>query len=401
MGAPFRGPHRGAPLRVRHRAFLVILILGLFEQQRLFFLYRDALAAKYSPTEFDFDFDRLRSQLWRLDDEDEQLQHDLLGNGDSWSTLGSGWEGTTFAYDDMAIKTFAPGRSPFRNCVPGKPPLKWPTEIPASLYFGNLLDSEGSTSTLRETRRYPAGFLPVKSYFIAGAVSAPSDQWHLVTPLIQGNLNYIADNVHRRSYRELDLRYRPAFNRVLRALESMHYAGFCHDDIKPSNIFVQGDSQWILGDLGNVRHVSHPYHSSRLWKDNGQLPDCRANDAVRALKSYLQFLRQASYDAEALDLEFFERRDPLSRLFWATVRSPSATARDLRTRSLEEAPILSSNVSFTASSSPRPHSLLPHLVSGKALLGHRVDSILRTRVSESLARWAAMTWLFGIPESSC
>src|SRR5690606_12814930 len=99
----------------------------------------------------------------------------------------------------------------------------------------------------------------------------------------------------------------------------------CHDDVKTDNIFISPSSstanstgpQWLLGDLGNARHPSHPYHSSYLWAPlNSQLPDCRANDVFRLLKSYATFLRRSVSDAHAFDRVFFEGTEAWSCLYW-------------------------------------------------------------------------------------
>lgn len=101
------------------------------------------------------------------------------------------------------------------------------------------------------------------------------------------------------SIRTLDLRFRPKFDDMLVSLRLLHIIGLCHDDFKLEDIFAaqpstEHDGMWLLGNLGNVREVSHPYHASEIWThSNKQLPDCRANGALRATKTYLQFLRHA------------------------------------------------------------------------------------------------------------
>ncbi|KAF2240304.1 hypothetical protein BU26DRAFT_238175 [Trematosphaeria pertusa] len=393
---------------LQYRLVLVILIICLIQQQRLYFIYHNALATKYSPTIFNPDFEEPRAHLHRLDDEDAQFQQYLLSNRPAWRVLGSGWEGTTFTYNDTVIKTFAPGKSPFRNCAPMSANEKWPTEIPASVYFGGSSLSTSYKSCFNGDAN-STGFLPVEAYFMASSSPTSPPAWHLVTPLVAGgNLNTLAKTVKGRpnpsSFRDVDALYRPTFNRLLRTLESMHSANFCHDDIKPSNIFVQDDSRWLLGDLGNVRHVSQPYHSSLIWTDNRQLTDCRANDAIRALKSYLQFVRAASMGTDAFDAEFFERREPLSRLFWWAL----ANAHTLRADGLRKWAFVE-----TPSQSPTDGTVLtiPHSVEQQSLLGmvspkqraraREVGAALRMGLSERRARWLAMTWLFGVPSTGC
>jgi hypothetical protein len=78
-------------------------------------------------------------------------------------------------------------------------------------------------------------------------------------------------------------------------------------------------THWLLNDLGNARQPNHPYHASILWSGlNDNLPDCRANDVLRLLKSYTLFLRSAASDRAAFDIDFFAAAEPWSRLFWAT-----------------------------------------------------------------------------------
>lgn len=406
MGAPFKvlNFRTRRPLHsLRYRFILVVLILCLVQQQRLFFIYRKALAAKYSPTIFDTKFGRIESRLPSVD-KNLNLQKDLIENRSSWQVLGSGWEGTTFTYKDVVIKTFTPGTSPFRNCALGEPHSKWPTEIPASLYFGNLM-----ASGIANTSSSQSGFLPVEAHFLAPATPGSDPEWHLVTPFLpEGNLKTLSKKLRKthdsKMSAELDIVYRPAFHRLLRTLDSMHRAGFCHDDIKPDNIFVRDDAHWVLGDLGNVRHVSHPYHSSRLWVNNKQLDDCRANDAVRALKSYLSFLRSASNDKAAFDAEFFERRVPFSKLFWSTITdSLTLTAENLHTRSSADSLSTASVLNAPDTSSfPVSHSGAPLMsMFRKHQLEKEVKRALRMSLSEGLSRTIGMTRIFGVPEIPC
>lgn len=375
------------------RIVLVISLLLFFRQQHLYFIYKQSLSEKYSQTIFESsNHDHFTSFSGDL-----ELQHDLLANKQAWKTLGTGWEGKTYKYHHSVIKTFTPGRSPFRNCLPGRQNEAWPTEIPASLAFGG-------SSTNNETI---PGFLPVQMYFMdAGDISSP--EWYLVTPLVQGNIVDLARTLHSqhptKHFRDVDNVHRPAFNRLLRTLEFMHTRGYCHDDIKPSNIFIRDSTDWLLGDLGNVRHVSHAYHSSRLWRDNRQLPDCRANDVLRALKSYLQFVRAASHDSELFDTSFFEGREPLSRLFWWTMRDAGKMgAAELRVRSVVDGPEVGvQRYADVEVREPESSGLLETVVySKRKRLSGAVTEALETRVSESMARIAALTWVFGVPRERC
>jgi len=247
---------------LRSRLAFVLFVTAFCHQQHLFFVSRQSLAAKYSATEFEVARLELHPRFERPDDEDAEFQDDLIANREYWTVLDEGWEGKVFAYKDSVIKTFMPGRSPFRNCASGATNEKWPTEIAASLRFGGF-DQEVSNGDAGNTTF--DGFLPVRAYFKAPLSSARVPEWHLVTPLVEdGSLRDLAKRLSREatgtSVREIDEHYRPAFERLLQNLQTLHEAGYCHDDIKPANIFIQDDTNWLLGDLGNVRHVSHAYH---------------------------------------------------------------------------------------------------------------------------------------------
>jgi hypothetical protein len=386
---------------LRYRVALVLFILAIFQQQHLFLISRHALQAKYSPTNFDVRSDRLSARSWTDDDEDAHFQDELIANRASWQVLGAGWEGKVFKYEDYVIKTFTPGRSPFRNCAPGASD-KWPTEIPASLQFGGF-STPTDISTSNDTS---SGFLPVKAHFMAATSPGQPAEWHMVTPLVKGgNLEKLAQQLskseHPQSFREVDTRYRPAFNKLLQTIEGLHKAGYCHDDMKPGNIFIQDESQWVLGDLGNLREVSHPYHSSELWKDNAQLQDCRANDVVRALKSYLQFVQSSAGDGDDFNAAFFHAQEPTSRLFWWTLAdAPSMSAGELRQRSLVEYPEAISKARLDERfSKPVQHGTFLGLFSRRLGARQAVNRALVTRMGEKSARWWGMVWLFGVPDS--
>ncbi|CAO2649296.1 Nn.00g066810.m01.CDS01 [Neocucurbitaria sp. VM-36] len=411
MGRPFLSSirHTSRSLHpLRYRLVLVIIFLALFQQQHLYFVHRQSLAAKYSSTIFASNSQELHPRLLRPDDEDSHFQDELLMNREAWKVLGEGWEGKVFTYKDLVIKTFTPGRSPFRNCAPGMTNKKWPTEIPASLRFGGFYqqadaneDNYGQNASTTND-----GFLPVKAFFKASPLPSKPAEWHLVTPFVPGgNLNTFAGKLSTdtiaRSFRDVDARYRPAFNRLLASMEGLHDAGYCHDDIKPANIFIRDDSHWVLGDLGNARHISHPYHSSRLWRNNDQLEDCRANDVIRALKSYFKFIQTSLDDDGDFNIALLEGKEPMSRLFWGTLAgATSMSAARLRQQSLIEYPEAPPKTDSNAGYSLLPHSYtLMYLFSRRLALKHAVNRTLLTRMGEKMARWWAMTWLFGVPIS--
>ncbi|KAF2262037.1 hypothetical protein CC78DRAFT_325908 [Lojkania enalia] len=386
------------------RTILIFVFLAFFHQQRLFWTYRNALSAKYSQTRFP----EVPPGSWRQVAQPSSLDvHRLLKTRKDWKILGHGWEGNTFLFEGSVIKTFKPGRSPFRNCVPnakgkGDQGARWPTEIPASLTFGHVWDG-----VLASASNASGGFVPVESWFMAPS-SSSVPEWHLVTPFLPGgSLDSLAHKLrasNNKGFRDLDMQYRPSFNRLLRTFNTLHASGFCHDDVKPSNVFLQNSSHWLLGDLGNVRNIDHPFHSSQIWRDNHQLEDCRANDVVRALKSYLQFIRAAANDSFVFDEVFFEGKETLSRLFWWTIDDAKVmSAEELRVRSEVESPMQTARpyALVSASSYKEPSLLRRIFVSRCKRLSHAVNIALRARFSERHARFMAMTWVFGIQVSDC
>jgi serine/threonine protein kinase len=379
-----------------NRLVLIFLILALFHQHHLYLACRDALIAKYSPTDFGVNINEAYPQPLRPDGEDSQLRDNLIANRLEWMELGEGIEGKIFMYNGTVIKTFTPERSPFRNCAPRASGERWPTEIPATLRFGGTHDNS------KPTNLTSGGFLPVMAYFAASVSSPIQTEWYLVTPLLErGSLLTLAKKQYKLngSYREIDIQYRPAFNRLLRSLGSLHEAGFCHDDVKPGNIFVEDNLDFVLGDLGNLRQVAHPYHTSLLWKKNNQLADCRANDAFRALKSYLTFIRNAARDTHRFEIEFFEAEEALSRLFWwADTYKTNITAEMLRARSFIDSPRQPPTVSIdrdSALSAPPRFSL--SVFSRNWGIPGAVDRALKIQLGDKAVRWWALVWLFGTP----
>ena len=400
-------PHRARTLyHVRYRVVIVFFIVTLLQQHHLYLVSRQSLSEKYSATNFDARSGDLQPRYWGPDDEDSQFQHKLLANREDWKLLGEGFEGKVFAYQDSVIKTFIPGRSPFRNCAPNSA-TRWPTEIPASLRFGGSspIDYVGDEAS-NDTKPAYTGFLPVKAHFMASTSSGHPEEWHLVTPLVTGGTLVSLAETHSteqkaKSYREIDALYRPAFNSLLDSMATFHDAGYCHDDIKPSNVFIQDGSQWVIGDLGNVREISHPYHSSRIWKENQQLADCRANDVVRALQSYLKFIQSCMADHGAFNTALFESEEPTSKLLWWTLAdAPGMRAEQLRQRSIIEhpgaAPELENEERFPAPA--QPHTLL-RIFSKRAATKLAAEHVLMTRMDERSARLWGLVWLFGVPDS--
>ncbi|KAF1915602.1 hypothetical protein BDU57DRAFT_518654 [Ampelomyces quisqualis] len=388
-----------AAFHLRWRIALVLLVTAFCHQQYLFLVSRQSLAAKYSPTTFDAGHNELQPKFSRPDDDDSDFQDEIIANREAWRILSHGWEGKVFAYKDSVIKTFTPGQSPFRNCAPGIENEKWPTEIAASLRLGGH-DNNISNAGLSENsnaNKNMNGFLPVRAYFKAAATPSLVPEWHLVTPLLKGgNLNTLAKKTlletKLKTAKDVDAHFRPAFERLLGNMQHLHEARYCHDDIKPANIFVAEDTRWLLGDLGNLRHTSHPYHSSRIWINNDQLRDCRANDAMRLLKSYLQFVKAAASDKERFDDDFFTGKEPISRLFWkASTDARTISAAQIQKLSMKEYPeqpaMLQEN-----NESTQIRGTFRRLTLHKA-----VNKSLETRMGEKLARWWGMVGIFGVP----
>ncbi|KAL6706643.1 hypothetical protein ACN47E_005185 [Coniothyrium glycines] len=411
MGRPFLNSIPSVSRTIhnyRIRFAIVLFILVIIRVQNLVIAHRQSLAAKYSPTTFNVPQGCPEFQDREPHNERLELKDELLASRASWTVLGSGWEGKVFSYKSYVIKTFTPGRSPFRNCAPGLNGERWPTEIPASLLFGHSSTSCTSYGHVapQMTNTTIEGILPVLTCFKSVMPAENPEGWHLVTPLLEGGSLPAFSQVIRkaatyRTWQEIDDTYRPAFDRVLASLQSLHRAGYCHDDIKPANIFVRNDTTWVLGDLGNVREIFHPYHSSRLWKDNGQLHDCRANDVMRALKSYTKFVRSSTLDEAAFDRQFFEGQDSLSRLFWWSLSdAASMTAAELRHRSQTEYPGSSPAAAVNAPQLVLGRSHKPFgLCSRRLALKIATDTMLTTRIGEKMARFWGMVWLFGVPLS--
>ncbi|PKS11042.1 hypothetical protein jhhlp_002803 [Lomentospora prolificans] len=342
---PFRpalSPRRRYRSKSAARRNTLILLLAILVLLFIFHLHifcRQALRDKYSPTHFkvsSYEDDAYRRSIaW-----DQAKRHpqsslgggsEALANKAQWKHLASGCEGDVFSYNGTAIKLYDAIRSPFRNCLPGTMGReKWPVEIPATLLLGNPGRVEGGAA--------PEGlddFVSVVETFFVPDETGEKGSWHLITPFFKsGSLETLAKRLrtsgHGYTATELDQVYRPSLNRLLSALGRLHKEhNLCHDDVKPGNIFIGSDeapgvdsseahsTHWLLADLGNARHPDHPYHSSFLWTPhNKQLPDCRANDALRLLKSYMTFLRTSVPDPTGFDAAFVSGTQPWSCMYW-------------------------------------------------------------------------------------
>ncbi|KAH7378425.1 hypothetical protein DE146DRAFT_673059 [Phaeosphaeria sp. MPI-PUGE-AT-0046c] len=395
---------------LRWRIALVLFVTAVCYQQHRFYVSRESLAAKYSPTNFEAVHRGLSSRSKKPDVDDTHFRDHILSQREHWQTLGKGWEGKVFSYKTSVIKTYTSGRSPFRNCAPDTENAgeKWPTEIAASLRFGghkhNTPGSELTDDDYASTALH--GFLPVKSYFKAAVSEGQEAEWHLVTPLLKGGTlkdlaKKVAHNPKLTKTRDMDAYFRPIFENLLGDIQRLHDAKYCHDDIKPDNVFIANRTDWVLGDLGNLRHLSHPYHSSKIWADNNQLSDCRANDIMRLLKSYMHFLKQSTNDDKAFNDAFMEGKEPFSRLFWmASKDAPDMSAAILRRISMAEYPEQPAKMEAAEEIAV---SVKDHAFSGwffkQSSLNKEVKRMLEMKLGDKSARWWGMVGIFGIPES--
>jgi hypothetical protein len=306
--------------------------------------------------------------------------------------------------------------------------LRWPTEISASLILGGR-------SAGKERVSADAAFLPVVDYFLAPELVGQEPQWHFLTPfLTSGGLPKLAKRLHQedRAYtaQELDTIFRPSLERLLGGLDEMHTGHeLCHDDVKLDNIFVdaptahvegiEGDiaaphpnrtTHWLLGDLGNVREIDHPYHSSLLWlASRKNLPDCRANDVVRLLKVYMQFLRQSVHDKALFDRELFRGAEPWSALFWSVWEAPHVEGGALSaTKALDMSQTRHNplgqpgNGVLRVREVPGLDNTLYRIVLGEnRILSWASGRLLTVKMGEGKARWLALVPLLGMPSSPC
>ncbi|WQF84698.1 Putative serine/threonine-protein kinase, active [Colletotrichum destructivum] len=411
--------------RLTLRFLAVASIVVMYHLIELHLRYREAMRAKYLPTQFDslsdYDEATLASTGWDADSYTENTERStLLDNRQHWKKLGKGREGETFTFNNTVIKVYNEETTPFRNCMQDTraSPTRWPTEIPASLIMGGHRDG----STPPNDDPYRELFVPVKDYFLT-TITDPSQppKWHLVTPFLKsGTLKKLAKTLHAASdgsptYRELDQMFRPSFESLLSALDNLHMAhNLCHDDVKLDNIFVASESdprRWKLGDLGNAREPDHPYHLTPLWTaDTPQLRDCRANDALRLTKAYLQFLRRSGRNPDEFDDALMRGVDTLSRLYWTIARaSPPVSAAQIwqlsgvyppQLEGAEQTPWLTMQPAGVKES--RGWAPAAEAVFGwRWSLRNAVKSELRVGAKENMGRFFGLTRILGIPVAAC
>ncbi|KAH7309571.1 hypothetical protein B0I35DRAFT_482330 [Stachybotrys elegans] len=422
--------------RVTRSLRVVTLVLVLFFAYQLytlpstFHVHRQALLQKYRPTVYSFktadEQGKLEEPRWRWDKEQNDAAQKssysrvaLWEERHAWTKLGSGFEGKTFKHGNVVIKKYRANNAPFRDCVPGsKDGLRWPTEIPAQLVVSGVADSD--------TIPLNASFLPTVDYFL-GPDSQPSKpEWYLVTPLLpSGNLEHLSRQLrasrHRHTAREVDDIFRPSLEHILDVLDYMHTsANLCHDDVKMDNILStvpdapgtdttdpELKTHWLLGDLGNAREPAHEYHSSILWwKLNNNLRDCRGNDVLRLLKTYIKFLRDSVVDVTEFDEHFLQRRESWSSLFWQVYQDAeegrTITATGVRKQS--QAQGRAEGVSpVRGSLEPAPSwNPLYNIFVGRAwTMARAVAEAVRISARENVARRWGFAWLLGVPVPGC
>ena len=404
------------PRNILYRLWIVFICICAVQFLQWHVSARDSLEAKYTATRFGDEEILLARYATSSERSRLQARTALLAARPHWKTLGSGFEGTTSVWNGSVVKTFYAEHSPLRNCIPSKLAaslmldsrdvgtcrLLWPAEIPAALLLSGA-----------------EGFVPLEDFFLVGQSASEEPQWHLVMPLMQGGtLSTLADRIRNTGVmgdlpRELDMVFRPKFDGFLGALQEMHELGFCHDDVRAKNVFINStgsatDGAWLLGDFGNVREIAHPYHSSPLWA-NEQLSDCRANDALRAMKTYLQFLRQASAPREDVgpssdfDIALFAAREPWARFFWRAVDASSNLRVEevLQWSRNSEHPTASAH--YLSTMQRQPLGSLGTLLSRLSVDVHRRAAItaLRISASEGWSRAFALTWILGVPSRGC
>jgi len=426
---------RSTPRSNRITRFLpaILLLVCVLHAYDKFCTARRELSFKYSPTQFTQlsveEQIRLADPQWQSmelapyqdpADKSAYSRDALLNDRLQWTKLGGGFEGETFRYRDVVIKVYREQHAPFRNCMPGREPeQRWPTEVAASLIMGGM---RGPGDTIEDD----ASFLPVIDYFLA---SPPAEEqlqprkWHFVTEFqANGNLAKLGQRLHESesvyTARDLDIIFRPSLNSVLQALDDMHANhDLCHDDLKMDNIFLgtrhnaterlppTEATHWLLADLGNAREREHAYHATTIWRSRN-LMDCRANDVVRLMKTYLKFLQMSVDDLERFDAELFEAAEPWSRLFWSVLdgsqQQDHTTANSVLKRSLKDFMPTNAPLAGAARHPFSFHNPLARLFAGRRwALSSAAQRILEVQAREKSTRLWAMASVFGVPHPSC
>ncbi|KAI9896850.1 hypothetical protein N3K66_007872 [Trichothecium roseum] len=406
---------------------VLFLVLGVYHVVERCQANRGALRSKYLPTRYprltDIHRKLFEDASWQwvsqpISRDDGQprtsyTREALLASRTEWNKLGKGFEGETFNYGDYVVKVFDGNHSPFRNCVPGwDPELRWPTEISASLVVNGL--------KLDHAVDDQANIVPITDYFLSPKTETDVRKWHMVTPLFRlGHLGKLAQRLKESSTtyapQDLDLIFRPSLHGLLDALDELHSQhDLCHDDVKLDNIFLASPSndatpaanetrQWLLADMGNVRETQHAFHASSIWTADN-FADCQANDVVRLVKTYMQFLRGSMRHSSHFDRPFIQGQEAWARLFWSVLdganRGDWVTALSTKERSLStDQP--NSELS-TGVRDLRSHNSWHQLFVGRALAeSFSVQKTLKIKASETGARRWGLVPFLGMPRTVC
>ncbi|KAI4097979.1 MAG: hypothetical protein LQ339_006640 [Xanthoria mediterranea] len=254
--------------------------------------------------------------------------------------LGGGREGAVSLYHDtstdglVAIKRFQsvyrnPVPEPIREALEAEDVNYWPAEIPATILLGGLAMRPDTTGPLPKRGLEPStsDVLPALDYFLVrGSSWSPASlTWHLATPYLgKGTLMHLANNLATKNWTfgNLDQSLRPALHRLLGSLARLHRMGVCHNDVKPDNIYVEDELYWLLGDLGNVREIHHPYYSTPQWHREGQW--------------HLAWLELAAPSLKGKNVDDFNRARKFDPVFNSKTISRKKNVKPIRDRSNKE-----------------------------------------------------------------
>ncbi len=81
-------------------------------------------------------------------------------------------------------------------------------------------------------------------YYLLRSIGPATEEWQgtMVTPFVSvGTLLDLARRLQDvpQAAEELDQKFRPSFAKVVTDLCGLHEAGYCHNDVKSANLFVQ------------------------------------------------------------------------------------------------------------------------------------------------------------------
>jgi hypothetical protein len=409
----------------------ILALFGVHHFQQAVSVSREALRDKYAPTVYSdlmVPLSKGSNDTQWMGNPASDIRHGSYSRGElwaqrsAWKKLGFGFEGDTFIHDgSVVVKMYKTANAPFRDCMPeGDHSQRWPTEIQASLLLGGMAEPDSLNTS--------ATFLPVVDYFLAPDKPGREPKWHLVTPFLpSGNLKKLArqlreaDNAY--TAHDVDVLFRPSLEQVLGGLYAMHNEHrLCHDDIKFDNILTapgntssmsnpepEAQTHWMLADMGNVREVSHAYHSSALWSVmNNNLPDCRSNDVYRLLKTYMRFLRSSVDDVDVFDVEFLDGNEPWSQLFWTTYQEVMEGRSLIALKTQLQSQLQFKPAKWTrANGDPTPSESASVGSSSRPVTGHpgaRAQVVLdmtKVSASEAKVRAWAFTWILGVPVTEC